>query len=101
MMALALERITLTHTETMLLINDNEAEAPELHRIFDKGVGTDNAVDRAIGKTGEHRVLLTLLHLPGEQGCLHAKRCKSPLGASEMLTRQNLCRRHQSRLVPA
>ena len=76
MIALALEGFALTHAEAMLLVDDDDAEALKLHRIFNKRVGADNALDAAVGKSGEDVFFVTLFHLAGEQRNAHAKRRK-------------------------
>ena len=99
MIALALEGFALAHTEAMLLVDDDDAEALKLHRIFNKRVGADDALDAAVGKSGEDVFFVTLFHLAGEQRNAHAKRRKCALGAGKMLPRENFGGRHERSLV--
>ena len=46
--ALAAERRAPMHPETMLLVNDGEAEIAELHIFLEQRVGADDDVDRAL-----------------------------------------------------
>ena len=45
---------TLGDTKTMLLVDDDEAEAGKLHSIFDNGMGADEDLYSAIEQSLEH-----------------------------------------------
>ena len=82
--------------EPMLLVHHGDAEILEDHTVLEQGVGADHDIDMAVGEVGQGGAALRDLVAPGEEA--QAQRTDELRQALEMLARQDLGGRHQSRL---
>ena len=65
--ALFAERRTLSHPETVLLVDDGEREALERNVFFDERMRPDHDVERALGEPGQDRPARVTGHARGEE----------------------------------
>ncbi len=98
-LALACQRQPLVHAEAMLLVDDSKREIVEGDLLLKQSMGADHKIDVAGGERSEHVGAVTATLAAGEdRGADAGRGCKRRDGG-EMLARQNLGRRHQSRLA--
>ena len=111
---LVLEGGPLLHAEAVLLVDHDHAEAVELDRLLDEGVGADEHVDLAGRQRRQHPLALLAGDAVGEQldgeGPLaeqrravvgHADALQQRAHAGEVLLGEHLGGGHEGTLVPA
>ena len=97
---LVAQRGALLDAEAMLLVDDDEPQLVERHRLLHERVCPDDEMGRAALDVRRHGVLLKAGRAAGEQ--IHAEpgRGQQPRDIREMLIRQDLRGRHERDLQP-
>ena len=72
-----LQLLLLPHAEAMLLVDDHQAEVPELDVLLDELVRADGDVDGAVGQPGDRGGDLLRAAEARELGELHRPRARS------------------------
>ena len=83
----------------MLLVDDREPEAAEVHPLLDEGVGADRERDPTRREPGQCLAPRPALHGAGEQRHVHAERLGERPHRFEVLLGEQLGRRHERDLV--
>jgi hypothetical protein len=96
---LVLERQALTHAEAVLLVDDGQAEAGELHLVLDQGMGADRDRRLASADFCDRRILVLLFQAARQPGHFDAQRRQPGGELAVMLLGEDFGRRHQRRLV--
>ena len=98
-LALAPQSGTLLYAEAVLLVDDGEAQAQELHVVLDDGMCADEDVHAAVDKTIEHLLPPFSLHDAGEQFHADVHAAQEVGDGGEMLFGKNFGGRHHAHLV--
>ena len=96
--ALGVERLALLDPEAVLLVDHAEAEAGELDRRLDQGVGADDQAELAAGEAVQRFPAPGRRRGPGEQRERRRRFGQQPAQGDGVLLGQRLGRRHQHRL---
>ena len=97
-LALPAERRALEHAEPVLLVDDGEPEALELHRVLDEGVGADTDGRGAAAERLQGRLPLPAPLAGGEPRHGEPERLDERAHRPEVLLGEDLGGRHEHRL---
>ncbi len=84
-----LEPLLLSHSKSLLLVNDEEAQIPEDHIGLEKPVGSNHDVNCPCSQTDQHLLLLTHCTESGEHFDLHGERPETASEGSMVLLRKH------------
>ena len=97
--ALAPELGALGHTEAVLLVDDDEAEAGKLHRVLDDGMGADENLDGAVEQSFVYLLPSFTLDDTRQQGHANGHVAEKLADGLQVLLGQYLRRGHDAGLV--
>ena len=96
MHALRAQRRALQHAEPMLLVDDDEPELVERHRLLGERVRADDEMDRAARELGANLAALApRVTLPVSDATRNRDVVQQPANRQVVLVRQDLGRRHE------
>ena len=90
---------SLCHAEAVLLVNHDEAEARELHRVLDDSMRSHQYMHLARSKTLQNLLAFLAFHDAREQFHAHRHVAKKLFYRGKMLLGENLCRSHDACLI--
>ena len=90
-----LQRETLMHAESMLLVDHHERKVAEFDRLLEQSVRADENVDATLGERGKDILALSAFLAAAEERDLQSCRRSEAAYRLEVLACQQLGRRHQ------
>ncbi len=98
--ALLSQSTALLHTETVLLVCNDQAEPGEDRTLRNQGVGADYQGDITRSQCFPDMFFFGFLHGAGQECTADAKRFQERREGAKMLLRQYFCRSHEGALLP-